>query len=87
MATLQTVHTLQLTTEEIGMLHTALDWMAREDSDYYGATPESIALLDVLRKPIESVVQLKALQTNHEMCKEQRKRLEREVKRLSEKPE
>jgi hypothetical protein len=86
-ATLETVHTLQLTTEEICMLHTALDRMALEDSDYYGATPESIALLDVLRKPIESVLQLKALQRNYEICKEQRERLEREVKRLSEKPE
>ncbi len=86
-ATLETVHTLQLTTEEIFMLHAALDWMAREDSDYYGSTPELIALLDLLRKPIESALQLKTLQRNHEVCKEQRERLEREVKRLNEKPQ
>jgi hypothetical protein len=86
-ATLETVHTLQLTTEEIFTLHTALDLMAREDSDYCGPSPELIALLDVFRKPIESALQLKTLQRNHEICKKQRERLELEVKRLSEKPE
>ena len=72
MAKLETTHTLQLTTEELSVLHTALKgyrWSQNksEEEEEFLSSVQSVmdALEDTLRAPFESALECEELRTKY----------------------
>ena len=66
-AKLETTHTLQLTTEELSLLHTALKgYLLQYQSEEESGVPFIIgALEDTLRAPFESALECEELRKQH----------------------